>query len=158
MAFRPFILVFYFISIGTTLAHARYHHHHHKKHKHSHHASQISIAPEASPPALPPSPVDDDQGVYDVRMFGAVGDGVADDTEAFKTAWDNACQTQSGVLLVPFGFTFMIQSTVFTGPCQTAFVFQVTISIFFSSFSFSVDQKYIDVTFVCSALKRLTGL
>lgn len=134
MACRPGLLVFYFIStlLILPLAHARYHHHHHKKHKHSsHHAS---VPPEASPPALPPSPV------YDVRMFGAVGDGVADDTEAFKTAWDNACQTQSGVLLVPFGFIFMIQSTVFTGPCQTAFVFQVFFC-FFTSLSVG-DQKY----------------
>ncbi|KAK4482132.1 hypothetical protein RD792_009272 [Penstemon davidsonii] len=69
---------------------------------------------------------------FDVRMFGAVGDGETDDTEAFKTAWDTACTTQTTtttsthvVLLVPYGYTFMIQSTIFTGPCQTNFVFQV---------------------------------
>ncbi|KAL0459808.1 UNVERIFIED_CONTAM: Polygalacturonase [Sesamum latifolium] len=51
---------------------------------------------------------------------------VDSDTEAFKTAlMDSACQTDAGVLLVPYGYTFMIQSTIFTGPCESAFVFQV---------------------------------
>ncbi|PSS06072.1 Polygalacturonase [Actinidia chinensis var. chinensis] len=58
-------------------------------------------------------------------MFGAVGDGITDDTDAFKTVWDTACQVESGVLLVPNGYSFMIQSTIFTGPCQSGFVFQV---------------------------------
>ncbi|KAK4418014.1 Polygalacturonase [Sesamum alatum] len=124
VSFRLFLLVFYF-TFGVIMfgGQARYHHHH-KRHKHSHHASQISMPPEASAP----SPDDNSNtynGTYDVRMFGAVGDGVTDDTEAFKTAWDNACQTDAGVLLVPYGYTFMIQSTIFTGPCETGFVFQV---------------------------------
>lgn len=72
-------------------------------------------------------------GVFDVRRFGAVGDGTADDTEAFKTAWDAACLFESGVLLVPKGYTFMIQSTIFTGPCKGGLVFQVDI-LFFLSF------------------------
>ncbi|KAL1544945.1 galacturonan 1,4-alpha-galacturonidase [Salvia divinorum] len=117
MVGRPSILVFYFISIVIAVimsaAHARHHHHHH------HRNSQISVPPEASPPSS------DDWRVYDVRMFGAIGDGVTDDTDAFKNAWENACQIDSGVLLVPYGYTFMIQSTIFTGPCQSAFVFQV---------------------------------
>uniref|UniRef100_A0A5B7BSG7 Polygalacturonase n=1 Tax=Davidia involucrata TaxID=16924 RepID=A0A5B7BSG7_DAVIN len=58
-------------------------------------------------------------------MFGAAGDGITDDTAAFKAAWDAVCQVDSGVLLVPYGYSFMIQSTIFTGPCQTGFVFQV---------------------------------
>ncbi|KAK6118138.1 hypothetical protein DH2020_048122 [Rehmannia glutinosa] len=83
------------------------------------------------PEASAPSPYDngwdnDDNGtIYDVRMFGGVGDGETDDTEAFKTAWDNACQTDYGVLLVPYGHSFVIQSTIFTGPCRTGFIFQV---------------------------------
>ncbi|THG12301.1 hypothetical protein TEA_001488 [Camellia sinensis var. sinensis] len=36
-----------------------------------------------------------------------------------------ACLYESGVLLVPFSYSFMIQSTIFTGPCQSGFVFQV---------------------------------
>lgn len=48
-----------------------------------------------------------------------------DDTVAFKTAWDSACQVDSAILLVPHGYSFMIQSTIFTGPCQPGFVFHV---------------------------------
>ncbi|KAL5859309.1 hypothetical protein ACOSQ4_000605 [Xanthoceras sorbifolium] len=76
-------------------------------------------APSPSPsPAYPAN-------VFDVRKFGAVGDGIKDDTAAFKMAWDSACQEDSAVLLVPYGFSFMIQSTIFTGPCQGGLVFQV---------------------------------
>ncbi|CAA0824937.1 Pectin lyase-like superfamily protein [Striga hermonthica] len=101
---------------------ARYHHHH-SRHSHRHHGSQISM-----PPSYPPSPPPENccnNGTFDVRMFGAVGDGITDDTEAFKTTWDIACGTYSGVLLVPYGYTFMIQPTIFTGPCQNGFVFQL---------------------------------
>ncbi|XP_057801282.1 polygalacturonase At1g48100-like isoform X1 [Salvia miltiorrhiza] len=118
VAFRPSLLVFYFIScIGVMNARS---HHHHKRHMHRH-SHQISIPPAAAPP----SSDENNSGVYDVRMFGGVGDGVTDDTEAFKAAWENACQTESGVLLVPNGYTFMIQSTIFSGPCENGLVFQV---------------------------------
>ncbi|KAL2535211.1 Pectin lyase-like superfamily protein [Forsythia ovata] len=83
------------------------------------------MPPSPPPEASSPSPDQNLSGVYDVRMFGAVGDGETDDTEAFKTAWDTACQVESALLLVPYGYFFMIQSTIFTGPCQGGFVFQV---------------------------------
>ncbi|KAG8477587.1 hypothetical protein CXB51_030154 [Gossypium anomalum] len=98
------------------------------------------FAPEPSSPSAPhptapfapepSSPSNDGNanistGVFDVRNFGAVGDGVTDDTEAFKMAWDSACQVNASVLHVPSGFSFMIQSTIFTGPCQGGLIFQV---------------------------------
>ncbi|KAB1202650.1 hypothetical protein CJ030_MR8G020270 [Morella rubra] len=104
------------------------HNHIKHKHSHSHKLPNISQPPSPSPqPADPPnvgSPYNSD-GVFDVRKFGAVGNGIADDTEAFKMAWDAACQSDSAVILVPYGFSFMIQSTIFTGPCQGGLVFQV---------------------------------
>ncbi|KAL3725238.1 hypothetical protein ACJRO7_030274 [Eucalyptus globulus] len=41
--------------------------------------------------------------------------------------WDAACssQVESPVLYVPSGYSFMVQSTIFTGPCQGGIVFQV---------------------------------
>lgn len=63
--------------------------------------------------------------IFDVRSFGAVGDGVSDDTEAFKNAWVSACQAGSAVLLSPQGYSFKIRSAIFTGPCQSGIVFQV---------------------------------
>ncbi|GKU87113.1 hypothetical protein SLEP1_g1563 [Rubroshorea leprosula] len=50
---------------------------------------------------------------------------MTDDTEAFKMAWDSACQADSAVILAPSGFSFMIQPTIFTGPCEGRLVFQV---------------------------------
>ncbi|KAM7521380.1 hypothetical protein LguiA_011282 [Lonicera macranthoides] len=85
----------------------------------------LSPTPAPSPDENPYNNITTMGGVFDVRIFGAVGDGVTDDTEAFNTAWDTACQVESGVLLVPYGYLFMIQSTIFTGPCQGGFVFQV---------------------------------
>nr|GMD63951.1 polygalacturonase At1g48100 [Ipomoea batatas]GME21708.1 polygalacturonase At1g48100 [Ipomoea batatas] len=106
--------------------HYHYHHHGHRNHKHkqqhSHPISQISYPPSPSPS---PSPSDDDDGIFDVRAFGAVGDGMTDDTQAFKEAWDAACQVESATLLVPSAYSFLIHSTIFTGPCQTGFVFQL---------------------------------
>ncbi|XP_022992012.1 polygalacturonase At1g48100 [Cucurbita maxima] len=97
---------------------ARWHHHSKQKHSHHHKRSYIS-----HPPTPSPSPGDGDYinetNIFDVRGFGAVGDGVADDTEAFKMAWDTACQSDdAAVVLVPYGYSFMIQSTIFTGPCH----------------------------------------
>lgn len=86
--------------------------------------------------SLPPSPAPEaavgyfdstsiPRAMLDVVSFGAVGDGVTDDTQAFKTAWDAACQIESATLLVPKHYTFMIQSTIFTGPCKSDLTFQV---------------------------------
>ncbi|CAK9310202.1 unnamed protein product, partial [Citrullus colocynthis] len=100
---------------------ARWHHHAKQKHYHHHKHSYISHPPSASPsPSDSPDDGDyiNEMNIFDVRAFGAIGDGVVDDTEAFKMAWDTACQSDdSAIMLVPYGFSFMIQSTIFTGPC-----------------------------------------
>lgn len=111
--------------------------HNHTKHKHNHTHKSSSISQPPSPPPQPADPPNGGSpynytGLYDVRNFGAVGDGIADDTEAFKMAWDAACQSGSAVILVPYGFSFMIQSAIFTGPCQGGLVFQV-VSSFWAS-------------------------
>ena len=100
--------------------------HKHSKHNHGHArpVSQISISPCPSPE--PANQTNNSSSVFDVRSFGAVGNGIADDTEAFKAAWDTACQAEeSAVVFVPYGYSFMIQSTIFTGPCLSRLVFQV---------------------------------
>ncbi|KAK3138118.1 hypothetical protein QOZ80_5AG0364780 [Eleusine coracana subsp. coracana] len=51
--------------------------------------------------------------------FGAVGDGVADDTKAFAEAWTAACAAADNVILnVPAGKTFQIWPATFSGPCR----------------------------------------
>ncbi|XP_060167383.1 polygalacturonase At1g48100-like isoform X1 [Lycium barbarum] len=83
--------------------------------------SQISLPPSPAPEGAPKI----DNAIFNVLSYGAVGDGVTDDTQAFKMAWDAACQVDSAILLVPNHYSFMIQSTIFTGPCKSGLVFQI---------------------------------
>ncbi|KAI3512414.1 hypothetical protein L1887_19729 [Cichorium endivia] len=87
------------------------------------------------PPAVPSDPVsaptelgdnmNSVTGVFNVKDYGAIGDGSTDDTPAFVSAWKGACAVESATVLVPFGSTFMLTSTVFSGPCKPGLVFQV---------------------------------
>lgn len=63
--------------------------------------------------------------VFDVKSFGAKGDGVTDDTKAFEAAWQAACNKQSSVLHVPSESRFRIGALSFSGPCQSNIVFKV---------------------------------
>jgi len=136
----PLALSLFFLTLFLPTQ-ARYHFH--KKHKHSnyHNAPEISPSPSpfsgpsSSPPDEAPSPspsVDENyhnasNNFFDVRAFGAIGDGVTDATESFKMAWDTACQSESPVkvILVPQGLSFVIQSAIFTGPCKGGLVLKV---------------------------------
>ena len=80
------------------------------------------------PVAPAPAPADDDDdNVYDLmKDFGAAGDGVTDDTDAVKTAWDTACQAGGdGVVVATAGHEFLVHSTIFTGPCNGSVTLQV---------------------------------
>ncbi|KAG8084965.1 hypothetical protein GUJ93_ZPchr0010g8380 [Zizania palustris] len=85
--------------------------------------------PVTPPPGIVPSdpavPAQPEQCVFDVRAFGAVGDGTTDDTEAFRAAWKAACAVEAAVLSVPSDGTFTITTTTFAGPCNPGLVFQV---------------------------------
>lgn len=87
---------------------------------------QISLAPSLAPqPVIVPNS-ESSSTVFNVMSLGAVGDGVTDDTQAFKMAWDSACQSdEPAKLLVPKHYSFLIQSTIFTGSCGNSVVFQV---------------------------------
>lgn len=83
-------------------------------------------------PSPPPTPSDDTRSInveattFDVRSFGAVGDGLTDDTTAFKSAWDAACQAQNySKVLAPRGYSFLLQPLIFTGPCKSGVIFQI---------------------------------
>ncbi|PUZ57092.1 hypothetical protein GQ55_5G400000 [Panicum hallii var. hallii] len=83
--------------------------------------------PGAAPEPAPEPAAGSAVAVYDVvKDFGAVGDGVADDTDAIKTAWDTACSEDGdGVVLAAAGYTFLVHTTVFTGPCQGSVTIQL---------------------------------
>ena len=51
--------------------------------------------------------------------FGAVGDGIANDTQAFLDAWTAACTSkEQAVLAVPAGKTYQIWPVQLAGPCK----------------------------------------
>uniref|UniRef100_A0ACD5V3Y6 Uncharacterized protein n=1 Tax=Avena sativa TaxID=4498 RepID=A0ACD5V3Y6_AVESA len=60
--------------------------------------------------------------VFNVVDFGARGDGITDDTEAFVRAWTAACGARgsSATLLVPPFKSFLVGPTRFNGPCASA--------------------------------------
>ncbi|KAL2513744.1 Pectin lyase-like superfamily protein [Forsythia ovata] len=97
--------------------------------------SQISIPPSPAPqpatlsvsaaPAPQLATLSESAAVFSVLSYGAVGDGYTDDTQAFRMAWDAACQIESAIFLVPKHYSFMIQSTNFTGPCKNGLIFQI---------------------------------
>ncbi|CAN1281810.1 Polygalacturonase At1g48100 [Linum perenne] len=82
-------------------------------------------------PNEPPGGADSDC-IFDVRSYGAVGDGLTDDTAAFRAAWKDACAVESATVLAPSGFSFMITSTIFNGPCKSGLVLKL-IRFFMSS-------------------------
>ncbi|CAO2179064.1 unnamed protein product [Urochloa humidicola] len=75
------------------------------------------------PPPLPPA----SQGaVFNVVDFGAKGDGVTDDTEAFEGAWAAACKQGASTVLVPPELEFLVGPISFSGPyCKPNILFQL---------------------------------
>ncbi|MQM01680.1 hypothetical protein Taro_034438, partial [Colocasia esculenta] len=64
--------------------------------------------------------------VFSVDQFGAVGDGLHNDTEAFLLAWRTACSMPApAVLKVPARKTYLVGPIDFPGPC----VSNLTLSI-----------------------------
>ncbi|XP_073286000.1 probable polygalacturonase At1g80170 [Primulina huaijiensis] len=64
--------------------------------------------------------------LVNVDAFGAVGDGVSDDTQAFVNAWKQACSSQiQSVFLVPEGRRYLVNATRFRGPCADKIVIQI---------------------------------
>lgn len=69
--------------------------------------------------------VTDSQSVVSVDDFGAVGDGMTDDTEAFEDAWNEACSSVFPIFYVPQGGTYLVRHTNFSGPCQSPLTVQI---------------------------------
>ncbi|KAH6775123.1 Pectin lyase-like superfamily protein [Perilla frutescens var. hirtella] len=65
------------------------------------------------------------KALLNVDAFGAVGDGVSDDTKAFVDAWKKACSTRKSVILVPEGKRYLVNATRFKGPCAEKLTIQI---------------------------------
>ncbi|OWM78379.1 polygalacturonase QRT2-like [Punica granatum] len=61
---------------------------------------------------------------FNVDNYGARGDG-GDDSEAFMKAWEDACSTEGGVLLVPKNRTYHLKPITFSGPCKSGMKMQI---------------------------------
>ncbi|CAA6660799.1 unnamed protein product [Spirodela intermedia] len=59
--------------------------------------------------------------ILSVQDYGAVGDGIHDDTQAFKDGWYAACSSTSRktVLKVPEKRRYLVRPIDFSGPCTT---------------------------------------
>lgn len=100
--------------------------------------SSPSVYPKSPSVQIPESPPPDylenpyKLRVFNVLDFGAQGNGVKDDTEAFKDTWNAVCQAEistAAMFLVPNNLSFLIQPIVFEGPCKSRLVFQVILVI-----------------------------
>lgn len=116
-----FVLIFH-VSLSLFVLSAQCRLYDYSIYMHHRELSQISIPPS---PAPEPATSSESAAVFNVLSYGAVGDGFIDDTQAFKMAWDAACQIESAIFLVPRHYSFMIQSTIFAGPCKNGLIFQV---------------------------------
>nr|GEV57711.1 probable polygalacturonase At3g15720 [Tanacetum cinerariifolium] len=61
-----------------------------------------------------------EEATFDVTHYGAIGDGNADDTDAFVQAWADvcACESEEPTLFVPPDLTFLLRCVSFSGPCR----------------------------------------
>ncbi|XP_016481100.2 polygalacturonase At1g48100-like [Nicotiana tabacum] len=99
---------------------------------HHHNNGSKSKPKHSSPPSMPTNPprkgYDDvpSSTIFDVRSFGATGDGKTDDTKAFQAAWAAACKVEASTIVVPSQYVFLVGPISFSGPyCQHNIVFQL---------------------------------
>ncbi|KAK9152438.1 hypothetical protein Syun_010747 [Stephania yunnanensis] len=68
--------------------------------------------------------------VVSVDGFGAKGDGIIDDTQAFRDAWRAACSSPfKSVVEIPAGNTYLVGPIDFAGPCKSKVTLKVYGSI-----------------------------
>ncbi|XP_057790087.1 polygalacturonase QRT2-like [Salvia miltiorrhiza] len=88
--------------------------------KHSHHKTRHAKK------RAPPTPYIAQKQVLDVEVFGAKADGKSDNSEAFKKAWDKACNSsESMIILVPKGKIYYVKHINFTGPCHSGISLEI---------------------------------
>ncbi|KAI5020546.1 hypothetical protein ZWY2020_045434 [Hordeum vulgare] len=88
--------------------------------------SMTPSPPPPLPPSLPPPEQPSQGAVFSVVNFGARGDGVTDDTQAFEAAWAAACKVEASTVLVPPELEFVVGPISFSGPnCKPNIIFQL---------------------------------
>ncbi|KAI3871433.1 hypothetical protein MKX03_030776 [Papaver bracteatum] len=92
--------------------------------------------------------------VVSVDSFGAVGDGISDDTQAFLSAWNRACTTHRSVFLVPKGRSYLVKPARFLGPCVDKLIIQINGTIVAPDEPSDWDQKSPNNWLVFSKLNK----
>ncbi|KAK6912192.1 Glycoside hydrolase, family 28, partial [Dillenia turbinata] len=65
--------------------------------------------------------------VISVLNYGAKGNGLNDDTQAFQDAWDLACMNSSRAeVLIPAGRTYLVLPIDFAGPCRSKVILRIS--------------------------------
>lgn len=89
------------------------------------HGSKNKKKASLAPP--PPNCADSMATTFDILSFGAKGDGVSDDSQAFLSAWNSACKVYGATINIPSGFRFLIKPLTLQGPCMPHLTLQVRI-------------------------------
>lgn len=72
--------------------------------------------PQSAPARIRPS----SKRVLVVGDFGAKGDGLSNDTQAFKEAWEMACSFRGRTrIVIPASYNFLVHPVDFGGPCKS---------------------------------------
>ncbi|CAA0827773.1 Pectin lyase-like superfamily protein [Striga hermonthica] len=79
--------------------------------------------------------------LVNVDSFGAAGDGLSDDTQAFVNAWGVACSASNSVLLVPENRIYLVRATRFKGPCAGKLTIQATFFFFLNGTIVAPDDN-----------------
>ncbi|CAL9216062.1 unnamed protein product [Arabidopsis halleri] len=93
------------------------------------------------------------KNLVNVDTFGAAGDGVSDDTQAFISAWSKACGTSKSVFLVPEGRRYLVNATKFNGPCEQKLIIQIDGTIVAPDEPSNWDSKFQRIWLEFSKLK-----
>ncbi|MCL7031435.1 hypothetical protein MKW94_000948 [Papaver nudicaule] len=94
--------------------------------------------------------------LVNVDSFGAVGDGISDDTQAFVSAWEKACSTQKSVLLVPERKRYLVNATRFKGPCADKLIIRIDGTIVAPDEPNNWDKQNPRIWLNFSKLKRIS--
>ncbi|KAL2503432.1 Pectin lyase-like superfamily protein [Abeliophyllum distichum] len=93
--------------------------------------------------------------LVNVDAFGAVGNGISDDTQAFVDAWKKACSTPKSVFLVPERRHYLVNATRFKGPCADKLIIQIEGTIVAPEEPKSWDPKNPRIWLVYSNLTKV---
>ncbi|KAI7758025.1 hypothetical protein M8C21_028265, partial [Ambrosia artemisiifolia] len=81
---------------------------------------------------------------FDVDSFGAKGDGIKDDTNAFKKAWKKACSSTTPAVFRVAKNKYLVTPITFEGPCRASLTMQISGTILASKqeSKYKKDEKH----------------